>query len=70
MIQTLESREILRDDGRGRDRRIHRIERMKLAFRQLLEEKMKTCKVEVNQKSLMAVISPELRGTENGAEAR
>ena len=60
LIQTLESKELLRDEGRGRDRRIHRIERMKLAFRQLIEEKMKSCRVEVNRDRFMSLISPGL----------
>ena len=60
LIQILETREILRDEGRGRDRRIYRIERMKMAFRQLIEEEMKSCDVRINETSLKALISPEL----------
>ncbi len=59
LIQTLESKEILRDEGRGRDRRIYRIERMKMAFRQLLEEKMRSCNVRINEAALQALITPE-----------
>jgi len=62
LIQTLESKEILRDEGRGRDRRIHRIERMKMAFRQLIEEKMKSCEVRVNKSALKELILPQLPG--------
>ena len=60
LIQTLESKELLRDEGRGRDRRIHRIERMKMAFRQLIEEKMGTCEVRINEAALKELISPEI----------
>ena len=60
LIQILETKEILRDEGRGRDRRIYRIERMKMAFRQLIEEKMKSCDVRINEASLLELISPEL----------
>ncbi len=60
LIQILESKEILRDEGRGRDRRIYRIDRMKMAFRQLIEDKMKSCEVKVNEASLKELISPEL----------
>lgn len=59
LIETLERKEILRDEGRGRDRRIHRIERMKMAFRQLIEERMESRQVRVNKDRFMALISPE-----------
>lgn len=60
LIQTLERKDILRDEGRGRDRRIHRIERMKMAFRQLIEEKMEDCEVKVNQAALKSLIEPKI----------
>jgi len=58
LIQTLESKEILRDEGRGRDRRINRIERMKMAFRQLIEQEMSSCEVKVNRTALRDLIQP------------
>ena len=61
LIQTLESKEILRDEGRGRDRRIHRIDRMKMAFRQLIEEKMEACEVRINEQALLSLLSPLLK---------
>lgn len=59
LIQVLESKEILREEGRGRDRRIHRIDRMKMALRQLIEEKMEACEVRINEQALEKLISPE-----------
>lgn len=60
LIQTLESKEVLREEGRGRDRRIHRIERMKMAFRQLLEEEMRSCTVRINEAALQELLIPEI----------
>ena len=59
LIQILETKEILREEGRGRDRRIHRIERMKMAFRQLIEEQMRSCEVMINEKKLEELILPK-----------
>jgi hypothetical protein len=59
LIQVLESKDILREEGRGRDRRIHRIDRMKMALRQLIEKKMEDSEVRINELALVALISPE-----------